>query len=121
MKKLVVGIALVWMVHTVVFSQSPTDKSRRISVAVGETLELRLDKDACVTLLDDYSFTINILGRSFNALLDKGTTFPVPSGQYTISPPDNPLNFILLPAESCPDRSGNARSGHNRSRRASLR
>lgn len=101
MEKLVFWIAFFLVFHPVVLSQTFTDNNRRISVAAGETLELRLDEVVCAKFLEDYRFTINILGKSFNASLEKGTTFPVPSGTYTLSPPDNKLDLILLPIGSC--------------------
>lgn len=103
MKKLVFGIAFLLVFHSVIFPQTFSDNNRRISVAAGERRELRLDKDVCAALLDDYPLTINILGKSFNALLEKGTTFPVPSGIYMLAPPDNKLDLILSPAGSCSD------------------
>jgi hypothetical protein len=70
---------------------------RHVRLAAQQELETVEVPEACVTFLTEVRFTFTLpLGTTFDIVLPKGSTWPIPSGRYKIdNPTRDPIEYVL--------------------------
>lgn len=70
---------------------------RRVRLEAQQELETVEVSEACLTFLTEVRFTFTLpLGTSFDIVLPKGSSWPIPSGRYKIdNPTRDPIEYVL--------------------------
>lgn len=74
-----------------------TPYERHVRLEAQQELETVEVSEACLTFLTEVRFTFALpFGTSFDIVLPKGSTWPIPSGRYKIdNPTSNPIEYVL--------------------------
>jgi hypothetical protein len=70
---------------------------RHVRLEAQQELETVEVSEACLTFLTEVRFTFTLpLGTSFDIVLPKGSSWPIPSGRYKIdNPTRDPIEYVL--------------------------
>lgn len=74
-----------------------TAYERHVRLEAQQELETVEVSEACVSFLTEVRFTVTLpLGTTFDIVLPKGSTWPIPSGRYKIdNPTRDPIEYVL--------------------------
>ena len=70
---------------------------RHVRLESQQELEIVEVQEACLTFLTEVRFNFTLpFGTTFDVVLPKGSTWPIPAGRYKIdNPTRNPIEYVL--------------------------